>query len=587
MATYYIDPISGNNANTGLSFGQRWQNLVGKTLAAGDAVRCIASEAAVDTGINATFTDLSSTLTLASALTATISNCDSAWTASANVTATVNSTAGLYFEGTGAAQFVIAAGFTTGKVAYFDLGASTDFSAYQQVSFFMIGATTSFASNNWQIKLCSDTAGNTPVNTLTLPLGIQQSSYHAVTIDNGSALGNNIRSVALYVLSDPGATTVRLDNIIACLAPATAGALSLTSLVGKSTAGGGSEDWYPIESINGTAVVLGASLSTAAGSPGLRGYVGTTSTEALYRREPMILPTNGSNTVSTFGQLTNSGTEASPIVFSGGWNRTDMSTQTDVSWISMNSVNNIGFRGTSLGWLTFDKFCFSRGIAGYYFSSCNNITIDGYESVGNFGYGIFLDGTGGNITINSPRCNLGANYGIIPSSNCTINSASMNGNRVAAIAFQTGTGNIVNGITAVNNEAVVIEYGKQSNNFVYNLNSRATGTSVVSNDSGQGYLINPTYTEATVCTYPTTYGGGVVYSVNQNGVATSNALYFEGATFTQGPAAETGDTNGVTWQMAITSAIVATDGVSQLVLTDHVGSGRAPPTGDLRRGPFE
>ena len=107
---------------------------------------------------------------------------------------------------------------------------------------------------------------------------------YSFTINKGSALGSSIQSVALYAIADPGTPTILLDNIIACKASSSADALSLTSLISKnSAASGGDEGWYPIQSINGTTVLLdnGPAINANAG----RGYYGTTETVATYKRE--------------------------------------------------------------------------------------------------------------------------------------------------------------------------------------------------------------------------------------------------------------------------------------------------------------
>jgi len=103
---------------------------------------------------------------LASALTKTIAlvgnrGTKTNWTASANVTNTIHTTD--WKEGGEGQQIAIAAGFTTGLAAYYPLGASTDFSAYKQISFLIKQTVgTVGAAGACTISLCSDTAGATP-----------------------------------------------------------------------------------------------------------------------------------------------------------------------------------------------------------------------------------------------------------------------------------------------------------------------------------------------------------------------------------------------------------------------------------------
>ena len=93
MTIWYIDPIGGNDASSGISFAARLKSFTGysaKTVAPGDSVRVIASPAVTDTGQTATWTDGSKTVTLTSAVTADIAQATTAWTAMTNVTTTTS-----------------------------------------------------------------------------------------------------------------------------------------------------------------------------------------------------------------------------------------------------------------------------------------------------------------------------------------------------------------------------------------------------------------------------------------------------------------------------------------------------------------
>lgn len=385
MATFYLDFEAGNDANDGTTFANRWKTITSGATAAriapGDTIRCMASSDPTLVG-NATWNQYSKTVTLAAAVTANIDDGEVAWTASANVTATTSTVQ--FKEGTKSANLAVAAAFTTGKIAYRALAASTDFSAYQQLSFW-IRTTATQTAGNLELRLCSDTIGDTAVDTFAVPALGSTSDWHVFTINKGAALGAAIQSVALYAIGDPGAATINIDAIIACKAASAADSLSLTSLVGKKwnlswaasttyaqndkikptqpnrngfaykkqdvgaessgtteptwpleiglTVADGSvtwvceeleDSWFGIQSINGVTVLLDNGPNSV-GSAG-RGYDGATETVATYKREPIYL--TASNTVQ------DSGTDGSLITFSGGWNRTDMSTQTGETWVS-------------------------------------------------------------------------------------------------------------------------------------------------------------------------------------------------------------------------------------------------------------
>lgn len=348
MATFYLDNEGGSDAADGLSFANRWRTLpLGATaarIAPGDTVRVMASPDPTSLGINATWTDLSETVTLASSLNTLITNCDTAWTASANVTSTTDTS--VYRTSTGSASNAIAGAFTTGLAAYFDLGSSQDYSAFQGITLW-VHANAAIAASTLSIRLCSDAVGAVSVDTLAIPAMPGNSQWQPIHIDKGSALGSSIRSIALYADLDPGSITVKLDNISTVKANGD-DSLSLRSLIGKNTAG---EYWWPIRSINGTTVILDDAVNMTAGNTP-KGYVGTTATTTTYKREA-ILPPNGTPENHL---VMDSGTSGSPITFSCGWNRTDMSTQTGQSYFDGCNGNQNGFNFNGQTFISVDRW---------------------------------------------------------------------------------------------------------------------------------------------------------------------------------------------------------------------------------------
>lgn len=330
MATFYLDPESGSDAADGTTFANRWKTLTSGATAArtapGDTIRCIKSLDATSLGINITMTDLSPTVTLASALTANVSLCQAAMTASANVTAATSTTRR---QGTVSTQLTIAAGFTTGLAGYEATG-TIDLSAYQQVSFYIRQSSgTIGAASSISITLCSDAAGVTPVNTVNIPALGALNIWHKFTVNMGGALGAAIQSWGFVVNTDNGAQTFQIDNILACKAPGN-DALSLTSLIGLN---GGSDYYWPIRSINGTDVQLDMGSNSSAASAA-RGYTGTTTTATGYKQEPLNCSLETSLTSQVSWNANENGSAGNLITLSGGWNRTDMSTQTGQSYVT-------------------------------------------------------------------------------------------------------------------------------------------------------------------------------------------------------------------------------------------------------------
>lgn len=400
MTTFYIDFENGNDANTGASFAQRWKTLTAGATAArvapGDVIRVMATAYCTLVG-DATWTDDSRTVTLAAAKTVTIDSCDVAWTGVTN--STVTAVSATCKEGTNSMQDVIAAGFTTGKAAFHATG-TLDLSTMQQVCFWVKNSVAIAAATSFSLRLCTDTTGDVSVHTCAIPAIPTTAQWVPVVVDTGGALNAAIASVALYVDVDVGANTIQIDNVFAAKAPSAADSITLNSLIAKSSClywvtgttyavgdrrkptppnrtgfqykvtaittgvAGGAEPawptywggtvvdggvtwtcerledtWHAIASIVGTTITLDGIHSTlpSATIPGK--YRGDTETIATYKREPFLTPLTSSNTTNNVVQ--EAGSIDSEVLYTGGWNRTDMSTQDGESWFS--GRNGTGF----------------------------------------------------------------------------------------------------------------------------------------------------------------------------------------------------------------------------------------------------
>src|SRR4030066_361794 len=355
MATFYLDYINGSDANNGSTWALAWKTLtLGATLARiapADVIRIAKSPDTTSLGITALWTNLSKTVTLASALNLTVELCETAWTASANVTATASTTRK---EGANSASLAIAAGFTTGKVAYKALAGATDYSGYQQLSFFVQNSAAIATGAIFRVCLCSDTIVDAIVDSFYIKAIPSTGQWLAVTVDKGSALGASIQSVALYADSDPGTITLLLDDIIACKASSSADSLSLTSRISKnSLAYGGDEGWWGIQSIVGVTVLL--DQQRAASATGGRGYTGTTETVTTYKRE--TIKTDMVTASGTIVQeVMDSGTSGSPITFSGGWNTATTTQDGETVFDGQNGFGN-GLRINGKLFITLERVC--------------------------------------------------------------------------------------------------------------------------------------------------------------------------------------------------------------------------------------
>jgi hypothetical protein len=307
---------------------------------------------------------------LASALTANIA-CQgnrgalTNWTASANVTTAIDSTD--FKEGGECQKITIASGFTTGKAAYLATGA-LDLSGYEQISIWIKQSVgTLGAAGDVTLSLCSDTAGATPVDTFDVPYLGQTGAWCNFTVDKGSALGASIQSIAFNVVTDKGAQTFLIDSIIAVKDSASADALSQSSLIGKNNADG---DFWAIQSINGTRVMMDGVASVTPTATTVNGYFGTTEAVATYKRD--TIKTTCVAISSNVQTMNDSGTQGSRITVSGGWNRTDMSTQTLETYLDGQSGEGYAIGASLKSYLDFSKINFVRYNRGYSLSGSFN-----------------------------------------------------------------------------------------------------------------------------------------------------------------------------------------------------------------------
>lgn len=650
MPTYYIDFDGGNDANTGLSFAQRWKTITNGATAAriapGDEIRIMASPAPTSIGnalwtgggrpasvpisssTNATpivintgasphglvtgdyvvvtnhttntnangvwrvgttpsaFTfqilQIDGTNTTgngagiggnatkannlvvktASALVQNIALCGGlgqkpAWTASANVTATQNLT--LFKEGVSGAQIAIAAAFTTGKAAYYTLPSTLDLSSYQQVAFWVQQASgTLGTAGQTYLALCTDTLGDTVAHTCNIPALGALGAWSPVVFDNsilnpGSpGLNSAIRSVALYVVTDVGAQTFILDNIVACKASSSADSVTLQSLVSKSD-GTGDEAWYAIQSINSDVIMLANANTNTSLTTNLRGYNGTTQTVTTYKRETTKTDVVALST-SVVAAVNDDGTSGNLITYSGGWNRTDMSTQTGQTWYDGRSGVGVGFQINGRAFIQVDRLSFCRYTTGFQFAgSTNNITVGSIyvtacasgvdlpaasynclfsnvwaNNIGPSGSAIAIGGFGHLFSIVKTIENSSAAGATFSGSRfCTIGSV-VAGNQDASnidasIVFSSANNNVIGTATITNNAAgSAVRSSTSFSNYV-NGGSSSGCSQTVSNSLSEVYFNSFTMNEALEIS---TLSGGYIYS-NRHDNTDNNSWVFQ------------------------------------------------------------
>jgi len=446
------------------------------------------------------------------------------WTASANVTTAQNTT--IWKEGNSCANIDVAAGFATGKAAYYTLPATLDLSAYQQVTFWArLNTGTVGAAGQAYLALCTDTIGDTVVHQCDIPALGGIAVWVPVTVNLGTNLNAAIRSVAFYVVTDLGAQTFRLDNIVACKAASSADSVTLNSLISKSD-GTGDEAWYAIQSINHDVIMLANANANTSQNTAIRGYNGVTETVTTYKRETTkTVPAATGTTI--VAAVNDEGNPGSLITYSGGWNRTDMSTQTGQTWYDGSNGNGIGLQASARSFIQIDRLNFCRYERGIQFtSSSNNITVGsayitacgttGFDFgssfvvgvntsslwVNNNNEGIALAGTGSTITDVKLASN-NTTFGLDFSGNSHAVGSIISGNSgtsvsSGAVRFE-GSFNCTIGTATLTNSAVspaILNGGTAFGNSI-NGGSSSGHTGGVSFFSGQLYLNNFTINEAT------------------------------------------------------------------------------------------
>jgi len=306
----------------------------------------------------------------------------STWTASTNVTTSLEKNGSFVWTGSNAPtcehyysdKIEISDSFGTGKAAYWATGA-LDLSGYQQISFKLLGDnTTQYYGSNCSLRLCSDSSGNTTVNTLNFDLtGHAKHSWAEVVFDLGSNFGNNINSIALYVDTDQGAQDFIISNIIACKSSSSADSLTHRSIIGLNTTA--DPCWYGIESINGKRVILESKMHPSSSHVGYygcwqnAGFAASLSNTNIYKRETnrvkAVIDAMGTGSFgwyNTNSSISHSNiTSNNWITVSGGWDRTNMSSQSlDSSFLDLLNKDN-SFTWSSFAGCNLSKVGFVRG----------------------------------------------------------------------------------------------------------------------------------------------------------------------------------------------------------------------------------
>jgi hypothetical protein len=355
MANAFLDFVAGSDAADGLTAATPKKTFAAAAalLAVGNKLKVKASPAPVQVGgtTSATWNDLARSIavTWTTQQIKVIDYCSVAWTAGAQGSASSLNT-GTFKKSTQNSTSSINTTASVGQIMYRALGGAQDFSAYQTVSFCAKTTVAQTAgTSRMSLRLCSDTAGVTAVNTISIPALTAANRWTLVTVDTGGNLGSAIQSIALYADQANAAATISLDCILACKNGVNA--LSLTSLIGKGTSG---ETYYGISSIsaidgNGCTIWLDNQTETLGNAT--RGYTAQTAslseTLPLWKREPITLTQMGQGLIAaattSFMTVPLSGTsDAAKIEYEFGYSDLSLSAPDGETWLDcQNGHGNI------------------------------------------------------------------------------------------------------------------------------------------------------------------------------------------------------------------------------------------------------
>jgi len=583
MAIFYLDYENGNDSNDGSSWALAWKTITNGATAAriapGDVIRIAKSPAPTSIG-NATWTNLSKTVTLATAQTANIDRCESAWTAANGATVTLTGVATDAKEGSYCMKITFPSSPATNtKYAYYATG-TLDLSSYQKISFWIKNSAAISNATTLKVCLCSDTAGATIVDTFYIPAIPSTGRWLPLTIarNGGGNLGSSIQSIAIYTdTSTPtGSSYIYVDNFIAC----TTNGLNLQSLISKNSAEqGGTEGWYGIQSINGTTVLLDNETNTKA--DGGRGYSGTTETVATYKRETIKTAlASASNT--DVQSVKDSGTSGNNIEFQGGWNTSTTVQDGETYFDGLNGWGNgIILNAKNYTTLNYLNFCrYDIGI--YYYSDASNNTIITLSNTNNnSSYGIVSSTSNNNTITTLSNANNNGNYGVSygPSNNNTITTLSnANNNGSYGVTFSNGHNNKISTISnannngqsgiyytnnASNNTIITVSnvnsnggygvyFSSGSNNTIKSLSTSGNAGGIRNISGGRNYLFNALIAEATEVGGFSYFDDSRIFSHNHDQTANNHKIFTDGGLIQSTTSIRHTD-SGIAWQLSPTS----------------------------------
>ena len=273
----------------------------------------------------------------------------SAWTSAGTATTSINHSTSAWqssgvehLTGGGSDKIVVPSSQAVGKIAHYQLPSALDLSGYQQISFMIRSDAGGFTTAD-EIKLCTDTGGNTAVHTAPIKLRKANEKFWVASVtDLGANMNSSIQSVALYrAATQSSQCTYRLQNIVACKDSSSADSLTHKSLIGLDDG-----IWYNINWFDKDFVCVkcadnfaGAKWSYYNGGANAK-WKTTGNAVNLYKVEPFypsFAETTDEDEYLDGPPSSYSYQGGVNLLISGGWNSTDMSTKSGATIIQGNN----------------------------------------------------------------------------------------------------------------------------------------------------------------------------------------------------------------------------------------------------------
>ena len=240
---------------------------------------------------------------------------------------------------------------------------------------------------------------------------------------------------------------------------------------------GGDGNWWEVVTIN-----------SATSADLYQKYSGSTQSGVSSQKLMVTSTGEASGSTTAVQTVSSSGTSASTLKISGGWNLSNQTQDGQTYFRQLHSTFNnrygYGLYASGKSYVEISRLHFLRYNYGIYLSSSSNNTITSPTCNSSNNSGIYLYSNSNNNTITTPTCNSN-NYGIYlysSSNNNTITTPTCNSNSACGIYIASGSNNNTIKTPTCNSNNNGIRSGNSSNNIVNNY----SGTS---NTSGDIYVL--------------------------------------------------------------------------------------------------